>query len=74
MHSQKDCPVCGKKFECRAGDIVNCQCFSIFLTAEESLAIGSFFGDCLCADCIAGMKKKFFESQKESNQKGLSNL
>ena len=34
-HEQKECPRCQTLFECKAGDIVNCQCYGIDLSAKE---------------------------------------
>jgi hypothetical protein len=52
MHETKQCPRCGKSFECKAGSITICQCFAVHLTPEESDAIKKQYEDCLCVDCL----------------------
>lgn len=74
MADQKSCPVCGEKFECSAGNIVDCQCYPVSLTPEERLTIRGSFGDCLCACCLLGIKAKLLEFEAEQDWRGKENL
>ncbi|HEX5155387.1 MAG TPA: cysteine-rich CWC family protein [Parafilimonas sp.] len=59
LHEAKTCPRCNNTFECRAGDIVHCQCSGILLSVEESAFIEDRYQDCLCKDCLAQLKDRF---------------
>jgi len=58
-HESKSCPRCQRLFECRAGDITNCQCYGIKLTTEEKMFIEERFQDCLCGTCLSELKNKY---------------
>ncbi len=59
-HEQKQCPRCQQSFECRVGDITNCQCYGVPLSAaEEAMIAESFPGQCLCRNCLAEMKSRY---------------
>ncbi len=52
-HELKYCPRCGNKFECKLGDIINCQCSNVALTEASSVFLRStFYDDCLCNKCM----------------------
>lgn len=57
-HEQKNCPRCNKGFECNAGNISDCQCNDISLTAEEKALIQEKYTDCLCRSCLLELKEK----------------
>lgn len=59
QHEAKACPRCGNIFECKAGDITQCQCYSIQLGIEERAFIEERYKDCLCADCLLQLKNRF---------------
>jgi hypothetical protein len=59
FHEQKNCPRCQKVFECKAGDVANCQCAGISLTLEERAFIEDRYSDCLCINCLSEMKNKY---------------
>ncbi|MGC4035741.1 MAG: cysteine-rich CWC family protein [Chitinophagaceae bacterium] len=48
----KYCPRCLKEFGCSSGNITECQCFGIQLTAEQRTFIQDRYDDCLCSDCL----------------------
>ena len=48
----KLCERCGVKFECKADDISNCNCFSIELSHLVQAELKEKYHDCLCADCL----------------------
>ena len=58
-HEVKSCPRCGKAFECKAGDITQCQCYGIQLSPEERAFIEERYKDCLCADCLLQLKNRY---------------
>jgi len=58
-HEQKTCPHCQTHFECKSGDILNCQCETTLLTQEHRDFIASQYDDCLCASCLRTMRSEF---------------
>jgi len=69
QHEPKACPRCNKAFECRVGDVANCQCSAITLTLEERAFIEDRYNDCLCINCLKDLKNKytFFRKKFMSN-------
>ena len=59
LHEEKSCPRCNKNFECKAGAITQCDCFTIRLSAEEQAFIEGRYKDCLCLNCLKDMKNKY---------------
>ena len=51
-HEMKSCPRCKKTFECKSGNITQCQCFGLEMTAALQSFIENRFNDCLCRDCL----------------------
>jgi hypothetical protein len=51
-HEQKYCPRCTQLFECKVGNIAQCQCAAIHLTTEQLGHINTKYTDCLCAACM----------------------
>jgi hypothetical protein len=67
QHETKKCPGCKQTFECKPGNITQCQCFGIQLTLEQKVYIEQRYNDCLCRDCLQYLqqevtlfKEKFF--------------
>ncbi len=58
-HEVKTCSRCNNVFECKAGDISNCQCRHVELTAEERAFIEDRYNDCLCANCLLQLKNRY---------------
>lgn len=58
-HEQKNCPRCGEGFECKVGDVTNCQCYGIELSVEEEAFITKQFADCLCRNCLLQLKNRY---------------
>ena len=48
----KSCPRCNKKFECDPGNIEQCQCYGIVLSAEEIAWMEEKYKNCLCSNCL----------------------
>jgi hypothetical protein len=58
MHETKTCPRCSKAFECKPGNITQCQCYGVRLTDEARSFISQRYGDCLCKDCLVLLQNK----------------
>ncbi|MBS1656129.1 MAG: cysteine-rich CWC family protein [Bacteroidetes bacterium] len=58
QHEIKTCPRCQKKFECKPGNITQCQCYGIFLSAELKAYIEERYRDCLCRDCLTHLQQE----------------
>lgn len=65
-HEQKNCPRCSKGFECKVGEVTNCQCYGIELSVEEEAFITKQYADCLCRNCLLQFKNRYtmFVEQK----------
>jgi len=59
QHEEKKCPRCSQPFECKVGNISNCKCNSIKLTAAERSFIESRYQDCLCQNCLVNLKQGY---------------
>jgi len=62
-HETKTCPHCQKNFECKCGDVINCQCETIELKQQHRDYIFKQYDDCLCASCMAFMRSEYNISQ-----------
>ena len=49
---EKQCPRCGKTFECRHEDIENCWCMSAEIHPAAMNFIADHYEGCLCRECI----------------------
>jgi hypothetical protein len=58
-HEEKNCARCNCKFECKAGNIANCQCFGISFSPEEKAFIEERYNDCLCRNCLLELKQRY---------------
>ncbi|WP_290660934.1 cysteine-rich CWC family protein [Ignavibacterium sp.] len=67
----KRCPKCDKEFQCKAGNITQCQCFTIELNSAELRFIKEIYDDCLCAECMIKMKQLFKEKQVLNYYSGI---
>jgi hypothetical protein len=57
-HEQKACPRCNKAFDCKPGNITECQCFGVKLNAEQKAYIEQRYNDCLCRDCLVALQNE----------------
>ncbi len=57
-HELKNCPRCNTEFECKPGDITNCQCNGIVLNTDTVNFINKKYGDCLCKTCLLQLNDK----------------
>ena len=56
MHELKYCPRCHSTFECKAGNILLCQCNTLILSEREKEYLSNNYDDCLCAACLNELK------------------
>ncbi|NCI45416.1 cysteine-rich CWC family protein [Sediminibacterium soli] len=59
-HETKKCPRCARPFECKVGNIAECQCSQVTLSYEQKAYIELQYTDCLCAQCLQALQ---FEQQ-----------
>lgn len=57
-HEQRKCPRCGNAFECKPGNITECQCFGITLSDAQRLWIEQRYNDCLCRTCLQYLQQE----------------
>ena len=53
----KHCPRCNTAFECKADDVLNCQCNGIVFTDTQKERIAVQFNDCLCRKCLLELQQ-----------------
>ncbi len=58
QHETKNCPRCKTAFECKAGNITQCQCFGITMTVEQKAYIELRYNDCLCRNCLTQLQNE----------------
>lgn len=58
-HEKKICLRCQSGFECKVGDVINCQCYGIELSKEEESFIHSNYQDCVCRNCLLQLKSRY---------------
>ncbi len=66
-HEEKNCARCGASFECKSGDITNCQCYGVKMNAAAEGFIQKKYDDCLCRNCLQQLNRQYilFTEQKE---------
>jgi hypothetical protein len=70
-HEHKYCPRCNVLFECKVGNITQCQCYNIHLKTEEQAYINGVYPDCLCANCIKEVRSEYNRSRFSARLKKL---
>ncbi|ATL49112.1 hypothetical protein COR50_19120 [Chitinophaga caeni] len=70
-HETKYCERCHATFECKLGNILQCQCNGIRLSDEEKEYLAAHYKDCLCRDCLEAIKQ---EARIKSKWQSLFNL
>lgn len=58
-HEDKHCPRCGTAFECKVGNITQCQCYGIAANPDEQQYISMQFIDCLCFSCLKTLREAY---------------
>ena len=71
-HEENKCPRCCQPFECKVGNISNCQCNDIRLTDAERTFIESHYQDCLCFNCLKELKQGADFSEKSIFLMGIN--
>lgn len=56
QHEEKKCPRCGASFECKVGNITECQCYGVSFSVEERAFLEGKYEDCLCRTCLLELK------------------
>ncbi|MCX6318816.1 MAG: cysteine-rich CWC family protein [Bacteroidetes bacterium] len=51
-HENKHCPRCGTAFECKPGNITQCQCYGVVIPADIRAVLDAAYADCLCRSCL----------------------
>lgn len=59
QHETKHCGRCQAPFECKVGNITECQCYGVSMSQEEKKFIADNYGDCLCRQCLEAIKTEF---------------
>jgi len=64
-HETKNCPRCQQPFECKSGNITECQCFGIQCTEEIAAFVAEKYADCLCRACLLQLQDRavFFKEK-----------
>jgi hypothetical protein len=62
-HEEKQCPRCRLSFECKPGNITQCQCFGVLFSEAEKAFIEQDYSDCLCRNCLIELKNEFAREQ-----------
>ncbi len=57
-HETKTCPRCNSGFECKPGNITQCQCYGMELNDEQRAYIEQRYNDCLCRECLQYLKQE----------------
>ena len=56
-HEPKLCERCQRRFECKSGSVLQCQCNGILLNEEAKRFIEARYTDCLCRDCLIAVQR-----------------
>jgi hypothetical protein len=59
QHETKKCARCTRDFECKLGNIAECQCTQVQLTHEERVYIEGKYLDCLCGQCLQALQFEY---------------
>lgn len=51
-HEIRSCPRCAADFECKVGDVANCQCSQVRLHPDTHAFLAKTYYDCLCKKCL----------------------
>jgi len=57
-HETKHCPRCQAPFECKVGNIAECQCSGIIFNEAEKDYVSRKYSDCLCRKCLLDIKRE----------------
>lgn len=72
-HETKYCPRCQAQFECKVGNVTECQCYGISFEEKEKEYIDRNYQDCLCRNCLLSVKREMqFKPAEEKMKQILS--
>jgi len=71
LHESKSCARCQSPFECKVGNIAQCQCSGISLSDEEKTWVAANYVDCLCRSCLLEIQREFRRKPTEEKLKML---
>lgn len=57
-HEQKNCPRCNQSFDCKPGNITQCQCYGIIIKPELKAFLEQRYNDCLCNTCLQYLQQE----------------
>jgi hypothetical protein len=52
QHEKKNCPRCRTTFDCKPGNITQCQCYGFLVSEELKIYLEQRYDDCLCKNCL----------------------
>ncbi len=55
-HELKYCPRCNTAFECKVGNVTECQCDGFIFNEAERDYMSQAYDDCLCRRCLSEIK------------------
>ncbi len=70
---EKVCPCCKMSFVCRNDRILECWCLNEPMDSCFRSFLAERFSDCLCANCITGFRKTFFNNEHPINLENEKN-
>lgn len=57
-HEPKKCPRCNQSFDCKPGNITQCQCYGITIKPELKTFLEQRYNDCLCNNCLRYLQQE----------------
>ncbi len=63
-HEIKSCPRCEGSFECKVGNVLQCQCSEVVISNETASYLEKTHYDCLCKNCMSELDKMVSKSQE----------
>ena len=70
-HEPKACSRCETLFECKVGNVENCQCQAVRLSDNIQKLIQKDYEACLCASCLKELKKMYYLKSLQEKMKRL---
>ncbi|MGE9293565.1 MAG: cysteine-rich CWC family protein [Puniceicoccales bacterium] len=69
----KRCPRCGRPFECKAGNIPQCQCSRVLMPHGLPSWVKELYDDCLCPQCLRMLAQEATEEAERASMRHGSN-
>ncbi len=63
-HEHKNCGRCNKSFECKVGDISNCECMEVILSIQTKNFLSKTEYDCICKNCLIQINQQVNKSHE----------